>query len=232
MSNGVLPNAITNFLIYRRSRRERNMLRLEKELREELKDNYEKYMTSSVRIAREIAIYAHRDQKRLSGAPYFLHPYRMADTFIQLTSTDGKNIDFDAMYDLGIQPEGTIEVCLMHDVLEDTDYTIEEIRDIYETQGLGVYYTLYIERPLLLITHDKKEPYASYIEKVCENPISAMVKFLDLNDNACVLELDKLTNFEIDRMHKYALYMKRINDQYHFIEKLNGYNRSLEAQVN
>ena len=39
-------------------------------------------------------------------------------------------------------------------------------------------------------------------------------------------------NEQIDRMHKYALYMKRINDQYHFIEKLNGYNRSLEAQAN
>ena len=232
MSNSVLPNANTNFLIYRRSRRERKMLRLEEELREELKDNYEKYMVSSVKIAREIAMHAHKNQKRLNGAPYFLHPYRMADTFIQLVSVDGKNIDFDAMYDLGIQPEGTIEVCLLHDVLEDTDYTIEEIGDIFEKQGYEIYYTLYIERPLLLITHDKNEPYPLYIEKVCQNPISAFVKFLDLNDNTCVLELDKLTDFEIDRMHKYALYMKRINDQYHFIEKLNGYNKSLEAQAN
>ena len=39
------------------------MLRLEKELREKLKDKYEERMMTSVSIAQEIAVHAHRYQK-------------------------------------------------------------------------------------------------------------------------------------------------------------------------
>lgn len=204
------------------------MLRLEKELRERMKDNYDFYMVTSVGIAKEIAKHAHKDQKRLSGAPYILHPYRVMDTFRQLASEDGKHFDHDELHEYGIQSEGVLEVAWLHDVLEDTDYTEEEIADIYKNQDLETYYETYIKNPLLLITHDKTESYPIYIEKVCQNPISALVKFLDLNDNSCVLELEKLTDFEVDKIHKYTLFMRRINDQYHFIERLNSYNRFLE----
>ena len=204
------------------------MLRLEKELREKLKDNYDFHMASSVGIAKEIAKHAHKNQKRLCGAPYILHPYRVADTFMQLASIDGKHFDYDELRSFGIQPEGVLEAAWLHDVLEDTEYTAEEIKDIYKNQELEVFFKLYIENPLLLITHDKKEPYPLYIEKVCQNPTSALVKLLDLNDNTCILELNELGNYEVDRIHRYALYSKRINDQYHFIERLNAYNRSLE----
>ena len=43
--------------------RTKEMLRLEKELREKLKEEYEERMLTSVSIAQEIAVHAHRDQK-------------------------------------------------------------------------------------------------------------------------------------------------------------------------
>ena len=205
------------------------MLRIEKELREKLKEKYEERMMTSVSIAQEIAVHAHRNQKRLCGSPYILHPYRIADTYLQLISGRDSNFDTDELCYRGIPFEGVIEVAWLHDVLEDTEYTEEEIADIYKNQGLETYYRLYMKTPLLLITHDKSEPYPLYIEKVCKHQVSALVKLLDLNDNSCVLELDSLGDFEVDRIHRYALYMKRINDQYHFIEKMNTYNQYLNS---
>lgn len=53
---------------------------------------------------------AHRDQKRFSGEPYYIHP--VAATKVLLT----------------IQPDiDTICACLLHDVIEDTDYTAQDI---------------------------------------------------------------------------------------------------------
>ena len=135
------------------------MLRLEKELREKLKDNYEYHMVTSVGVAREIARHAHRNQKRLCGSPYILHPYRIADTYLQLISERDRNFDVDELCHHGIPFEGVVEVAWLHDVLEDTEYKEEEIADIYKNQGLETYYRLYIKTSLLLITHDKSESY-------------------------------------------------------------------------
>lgn len=204
------------------------MLRLEKELRESLKENYEGKMITSTSIAKEIAIYAHRNQKRLCGTPYIFHPYRIVDTYLQLIGEQDENFDADELCHHGIPLEGVIEVAWLHDVLEDTEFTEEEIADIYKNQGLEAYYRLYMKPPLLLITHDKSEPYPFYIEKVCKHQVSALVKLLDLNDNMCALELDTFGDFEVDRIHRYAMYMKRINDQHRFIEKINAYNGCLK----
>ena len=218
------------FYYIRVQRRTKEMLRLEKELRENLKESYERKMLTSISIAREIAVYAHRNQKRLNCTPYIFHPYRIADTYLQLINEQDENFDTDELCRHGIPLEGVIEVAWLHDVLEDTEYTEEEIADIYKNQGLETYYRLYMKTPLLLITHDKSEPYPLYIEKVCTHQVSALVKFLDLNDNSCPLELDTFGDFEVDRIHRYTIYMKRINDQYHFIEKLNAYNNCLDKK--
>lgn len=53
---------------------------------------------------------AHAEQKRMSGEPYFIHPYQVADIVIEL----GLDID-------------TVCAALLHDVVEDTDATVELI---------------------------------------------------------------------------------------------------------
>ncbi len=54
---------------------------------------------------------AHRNQKRASGEPYFIHPCAVADILI----------------DLGLDAE-TIAGALLHDVIEDTPVTEEDVR--------------------------------------------------------------------------------------------------------
>ena len=54
---------------------------------------------------------AHADQKRLSGEPYFIHPCAVADILV----------------DMGLDA-ATISAALLHDTIEDTDVTDEDIR--------------------------------------------------------------------------------------------------------
>ena len=61
--------------------------------------------------AYETAAYWHRDQKRLSGDPYITHPLAVATILAEL----GMNTD-------------TICAALLHDTVEDTPYTLTELR--------------------------------------------------------------------------------------------------------
>ncbi len=59
----------------------------------------------------EYAKRAHQDQKRASGEPYFIHPCAVAEILV----------------DLGLDAE-TVSAALLHDVIEDTPATEEDVR--------------------------------------------------------------------------------------------------------
>lgn len=61
--------------------------------------------------AHDFAKHAHENQKRASGEPYFIHPCAVAEILIEL----------------GLDAE-TIAAALLHDVIEDTEATEEDIR--------------------------------------------------------------------------------------------------------
>jgi len=68
-----------------------------------------------VRKAFKLALEAHRDMRRKSGEPYIYHPLGVATI---------------AAGEIGL---GTTSIicALLHDVVEDTDYTIEDIRGLF-----------------------------------------------------------------------------------------------------
>ena len=55
------------------------------------------------------------------------------------------------------------------------------------------------------------------------NPISALVKMIDLMNNMNLFSLDKFEDKEYDRAKKYLSYFKKINDKYHYVEKIQNY---------
>ena len=61
--------------------------------------------------AYDFASKAHKDQKRASGEPYFIHPCAVAEILV----------------DLGLDA-ATVAAALLHDVIEDTPATEEDIR--------------------------------------------------------------------------------------------------------
>ena len=129
--------------------------------------------------AYEFAFQAHGDQKRSSGEPYIVHPLSVAWILVSL----------------GMDTEC---VCagLLHDVVEDTDWTMEDLR------AAGFPET--ILEAVQLLTHDPAVPYLDYVRALCGNPIAVAVKRADLHHNS------ERTRFDADspdiekRLQKYA----------------------------
>ena len=189
--------------------------------------------SSSVYLSMEIMEYAHRNQKRENGEDYAEHPSRVLENYRKLVGIKPNDcfcIDKEMMADNLIPYDGAQEVCLLHDVIEDTDFTIEELREIYIECGFEKYFELYIEDALRKITHDKSMDYGEYIKICLKNPISAIVKMMDLQDNLRVIDLIDLNEDKYNRAKGYLSWILIINDAYHFLENANKYrNEYLEG---
>lgn len=189
--------------------------------------------SASVYVAHQIAVYAHRNQKRLNGDNYFTHPYNVLQLYrkmVGIVEDDYFCMDKDLLIECNIPYDGVQETCLLHDVLEDTDVTIEEIEEVFEGLSLGNYFRLYIKTPLLLITHDKKEDYSTYISKLLVNPVASIVKFADMTDNMNLIGLTTFGDFERDRVLKYVVFNKLINDVWHFLENADKYRKAFDSK--
>lgn len=79
-------------------------------LNEKVKENYSKEDQAFFDKAYAYAEKAHEGQMRLSGEPFFMHPYEVASILV----------------DLGLDIS-TVVAGLFHDIVEDTDVTLEEI---------------------------------------------------------------------------------------------------------
>jgi hypothetical protein len=82
--------------------------------------------------------------------------------------------------------------------------------------------------PLKRITHQKRVPYRDYIEIVALNPISALVKMMDLQDNLQVLDLTKLDRHSRVRASRYLRYLYLLNDLHHFVENIQAYREKFK----
>ena len=109
-----------------------------------------------VDIALQIAVAMHFGQVDLDGKPAILHALAV-----------------------GMAGENLTEMCVgfLHDVLEDTDLTINNL------QRAGV--ALKIIRALEVLTHDKSVPYMDYIRSIegSGNKTALKVKINDLRHN-------------------------------------------------
>jgi (p)ppGpp synthase/HD superfamily hydrolase len=190
---------------------------------------YENFLSCSVNISLIISSYAHREQYRENGNSYSVHPYSCLNlyrNFVGIEEDSYDCIDLDLMYNYNIPFEGVQEVALLHDVLEDTEVTLEEIEELFSELGYQTYFDLYIKKALILITHDKSESYEIYIDRMLVNPIASICKMMDLTDNMNMLGLSSITDKELDRTIRYAKYFKQINDKWHFIENIMLYKKA------
>ncbi len=124
--------------------------------------------------ALKLSFDAHKDQTDKSGMPYVYHPFHLAEQ---------------------MDTEETVIVALLHDVVEDTDYTIQDIADMGFPQT--------VIDALELLTHDKGVPYMDYVARIKGNPIASAVKLADLRHNSDVSRLDILDEKAIERNKKY-----------------------------
>ena len=85
---------------------------------------------------------------------------------------------------------------ILHDVVEDTDVTMDELR------ALGLPES--VLTAVSLLTHDKDAvPYDDYVKNLKSNPIARAVKMADLRHNMDIRRLPKVTEKDAVRMDKY-----------------------------
>lgn len=191
-------------------------------------------MTSSVYLAMEIMEYAHRNQKRENGEDYANHPARCLTTYRELIGIgpDGDRVmDKDLLYHNNVPFDGVQEVCLLHDVVEDTELTLNNVRDIYVECGFEKYFDMYIKDALERITHDKTVDYGEYIKICLKNPISALVKMIDMEDNLRILDLIKYDEERYHRAQGYLFWTFVINEAYHFVENVENYKKQFREDA-
>ena len=113
--------------------------------------------------AMKVCYRAHKKQVDKSGVPYVFHPFHVAE---QMTT------------------EASTIVALLHDVVEDTKYTLDDIAAL----GFGKE----IVEAVALMTHEKDVPYMDYVAKLKDNPIAREVKLADLAHNSDPARLGKI----------------------------------------
>ena len=126
--------------------------------------------------AMKLAYEAHQGQVDKAGVPYVFHPWHLAESM-----TD------------------EISVCtaLLHDVVEDTDVTLEELEKAFPAE---------VTRAVALLTHRDDVPYFDYVRAVRENPVARQVKLADLAHNS---DLSRMAGMDVqpdktaERLEKY-----------------------------
>ena len=64
---------------------------------------------------------------------------------------------------------------LLHDVMEDTDVTMEELAAEFPEAVIDV---------LMLLTHREEVPYSDYVRAIKGNPIAVKIKLADIAHNS------------------------------------------------
>lgn len=169
---------------------------------------------NTVQLAYEIARRANYGVKDKAGnEPYFNHPKRVYRT--ALTFGDEKGLG---------------EAALLHDVVEDTPYTLESLHDEFAKIGKGTYFDLYIRDFLDAVTHRKnafyKEPYDEYMKRVYADEKASKVKMADLLDNTRFCRLSSFDSEDEKRSIMYVHYIKELETRCHLLGKAEEIRKS------
>lgn len=130
--------------------------------------------TALTKKALKLCFEAHKDQTDKSGLPYVFHPFHLAEQ---------------------MSDENTTLVALLHDVVEDTPYTLEDLR------AMG--FPAEVLEAVALMTHEKQVPYLDYVGALRSNPLARRVKLADLRHNSDLTRLDVVDDATLARAEKY-----------------------------
>lgn len=134
--------------------------------------------TPTTKKAMKLCFDAHKEQVDQSGLPYVFHPFHLAE---QMTDED------------------TTIVALLHDVVEDTDYTFADL------EAMG--FSEPVVNAIRAMTRLEGVPYMEYVAKIKDDPIARQVKLADLRHNSDLSRLDAVDQKALDRAEKYRAAM-------------------------
>lgn len=130
--------------------------------------------TPLTKKAMKLCYEAHKNQKDKGGMPYVFHPLHLAE---QMTT------------------EETAIAALLHDVVEDTEITLDDITEMGFPSS--------VIDALALLTHKESVQYMDYVAKIKSNPIALAVKLADLRHNSDLTRLNCVDECALERVKKY-----------------------------
>lgn len=139
---------------------------------------------ATVERAVQIAAQAHRGQRDKAGAPYLLHPLRMM---------------------LRMESEAAMMAAVLHDVVEDSDWTLDQLR----AEGFSAEVLQAVE----CLTHQPDESYDEFVARVQTNAIARQVKLADLEDNMNIRRMAEITPKDLARLEKYHRAWRTLTEQ-------------------
>ena len=130
--------------------------------------------TDLTKKALKLCFEAHKNQVDKTDMPYVFHPFHLAEQMTNEIST----------------------ICaLLHDVIEDTEYTFNDLRNMgFPEEAIDA---------LTLLTHEDNVPYMEYVEKISTNPVAKQVKLADLRHNSDLTRLNVIDEKALERNEKY-----------------------------
>ena len=120
-----------------------------------------------------LAYHAHHGQFDKGGVPYIFHPIHLAEEMDDEISTC---------------------VALLHDTVEDTAVTLEDLSKEFPAEVVSA---------VSLLTHGEDVDYFDYVRAIKEDPIAVKVKLADLRHNGDPKRICNQGNQE-RRREKYA----------------------------
>lgn len=129
---------------------------------------------STLERAIAIAVEAHAGQIDKAGEPYVLHPLRVM---------------------FGVKtPEARI-AAVLHDVVEDSDWTIDDLRQ----EGFSEAILAAVDA----VTRRRDESYEEFVNRSGRDPVGREVKIADLRDNSNLARIAEPTEKDLQRLQRY-----------------------------
>ena len=134
-------------------------------------------------VARAVAIAAtaHQHQVDKANAPYILHPLRLM-----------------------LRGQTPLEqiVAVLHDVVEDSDWTLERLK-AEGFPGTAI-------AALDCLTRRSHESYDEFLDRVLTNSLAMRIKRHDLEDNMTLTRMTVLTSKDVERLQRYHTVYQRL----------------------
>lgn len=129
---------------------------------------------STLERAIVIAAEAHRGDTDKGGEPYILHPLRVM---------------------LSVEETEARIAAVLHDVVEDTSWTLEALRE----EGFGTEVVDAVDA----LTRRDDESYQAFALRAAEHPVARRVKIADIEDNLDLSRIPEPTDRDRERLEGY-----------------------------
>lgn len=130
-----------------------------------------------------LAVDAHAGQTDKAGATYIRHPLRV----MRQMETPQERV-----------------VAMLHDVIEDTEYTPAMIEDEFDEE---------IRDAVEALTKRDGESYSDFVERAAANDLARKVKIADIEDNMDLTRLSEVSEKTVERQVKYHKARQQLRDK-------------------